>query len=104
MTEPRQKSIGITPREKDELTKAKKLYEQRTGEKTDWGRFLGLISALGLAALGIYKLTKASKANLIVECPECGMRFPIAHTGDLGSITHITCPECSEEVVVNLSD
>ena len=61
MTEPRQKSIGVTPKEKERLAKAKQLYEESTGDKADWGSFLGAVSVLGLAALGVYKLVKSSK-------------------------------------------
>ena len=102
MNEPRQKSIGITPQEKAQLEKAKQLYENETGDRADWGKFLAISSALALGALGIYKLTKSKKGNPAVECPECGMRFAIAYPGNLPPIIHVQCPECSEEVVIDL--
>ena len=101
MTEPRQKSIGITPQEKAQLEKAKQLYEKETGERTDWGKFLATASILALGALGIYKLTKSSSSNPVVECPECGTRFAVASHGNLPPIFHVQCPECSEDVVVD---
>lgn len=102
MTEPRQKSIGVTPQEKVQLEKAKELYQKETGDRGDWGQFLGAVSILALGALGIYKLTKSSRSKPIVECPSCGMRFAMAYSGNAPPIVHVQCPECSEEVVVRL--
>ena len=102
MNEPRQKSIGITPQEKTQLEKAKKLYENTTGDSTDWGKFLAITSALALGALGIYKLTKSHKSNPVVDCPECGTRFVIAYPGNLPPVVNVQCPKCSEELVVDL--
>lgn len=104
MTKQRQKSIGITASEKEGLEKAKQRYEKETGEKTDWGKFLAVVSALGLGALGIYKLAKSSKSNPVVECPECGNKFVIAFSGSIPPIVQVQCPECSEEVVIDLRE
>ena len=101
MTEPRQKSIALSPQEKARLDSAKRLYEQATGDRGDFGKFLGIVTALGLGALGVYKLRKSSRQNPSVECPECGMRFAIAYTRDLPNVVYVTCPECSEEIVVD---
>lgn len=101
MNEPRQKSIGITAQEKAQLDKAKHLYETRTGDSTDWGRFLAITSALALGALGIYKVATSNRNRPSVACPNCGIRFVIAHSGRLPRIVQVQCPECSEEVVID---
>ena len=104
MSEPRQKSIGVTPQEKDRLEKAKQLYEDKTGDKADWGRFLGIVAALGLTTLGIYKLIKSSKKNPTAVCAVCGEKFSIAHSGDLPSVVYVTCPHCGTELVVDFGE
>ena len=101
MNEPRQKSIGISPQEKAQLDKAKHLYETNTGDSTDWGKFLAIASALALGALGIYKMAKSSRNRPSVECPNCGVRFVIAHLGGLPRAVQVQCPECGEDVVVD---
>lgn len=101
MKEPRQKSIGITPQEKDELEKAKELYEAKTGDSTDWGKFLAITAALALGALGIYKVAESNRNRPSVECPGCGTRFMIANSGRLPRIVQVQCPECSEELVID---
>lgn len=101
MTDPRQKSIGITPQEKKQLENAKQLYENATGERSDWGKFLATASLLALGALGVYKLTKSSSSNSVVECPQCGIRFAVASHGSLPPIFHVQCPDCGEDVVVD---
>jgi len=102
MHKPRQTSIGVTPREKENLDRAKRLYEEKTGEKTDWAGFLGAVAALGLTALGVYGLAKGSKKKPAVECPHCGVRFAIPRYESLPWVIYVTCPECAEEVVVSL--
>ena len=102
MGEPRQKSIGVTPHEKAELEKAKDLYEAETGESADWGRFLAISAALALGALGIYKMAKSSKDRPRVECCNCGTRFAIAHSEPLPPFAQVMCPECGQELVVDL--
>jgi hypothetical protein len=106
VSEPRQKSIGVTPREKEKLDRAKQLYEERTGETTDWGRFLGAVTALGLAALGIYKLVNSSKKNPTAVCAVCGQTFSIAYSEDLPSVVYVTCPDpkCGAELVVDFTE
>jgi len=106
MTEPRQKSIGVTPREKKELENAKQLYEKKTGGKADWGSFLGAVSVLGLAALGIYKLVGSSKKNPTTTCPVCHRKFSIAYSDNLPPVVYVTCPNpnCQEELVVDFSE
>ena len=105
MTEPRQKSIGVTPREKERLDRAKQLYEEKTGDKADWGRFLGAVSALGLASIGIYKLVNSSKKNPTTTCAVCGQKFSIAYSEDLPPVVYVICPNpnCQAELVVDFS-
>ena len=102
MNEPRQKSIAVTPREKAQLERAKALYEEKTGDSNDWGGFLAAASVLALAALGVYKLAKSTRDRPIVECPACGVRFPVAYSGRPPRVVHIQCPQCDEELVVDL--
>ena len=100
MNGPRQKSIGVSLQEKAQLDKAKHLYETNTGDSTDWGKFLAIASALALGTLGIYKLAKSNRNRPSVECPNCGVRFVIAHSGGLPGAVQVECPECGEEVVI----
>ena len=72
-----QTSIGLTPTEKEDLTKAKKLYEEKTGEKTDWGKFLGVAAGITLAVIGLRKIIQSDRNKPKVECPECGRKFYI---------------------------
>ena len=104
MDEPRQKTIGITAREKATLERAKHLYENKTGEKTDWGGFLGAVTALGLTVLGIYKLANSTRKNPTTRCPLCRKKFPIAHSGELPAVVYITCPYCEAELVVDFKE
>ena len=100
MNEKRQTSIGLTPKEKASLEKGKHLYEQKTGDKADWGGFLGVVAALGLATLGVYKLVSSSKKNPTATCAVCGEKFSIAYSGDLPPVVYVTCPNCQAELVV----
>ena len=105
MNEARQKSIAVTPREKEKLERAKQLYEEKTGDKADWGKFLGAVSALGLAALGIYQLVSSNKKNPSTTCAVCGQKFSIAYSEDLPAVVYVTCPNpnCQAELVVDFS-
>ena len=104
MTEARQKTIAVTPREKADLEKMKALYQEDTGDVSDWGRFLAIASILALGALGIYKLVKASRNQPVVTCPNpnCGITFPVAYSGNLPPIVQVQCPGCSEELVIDV--
>lgn len=106
MTEPRQRSIGLSPSEKARLDSAKRLYEERTGDRADFGKFLGIVTALGLGALGIYKLQHSSRKNPSGECPECGEKFSIAYSADLPPVVYVVCPnpECGTELVVDFTE
>jgi predicted RNA-binding Zn-ribbon protein involved in translation (DUF1610 family) len=101
MTEPRQRSIGVTPQEKLQLEKAKALYQENTGERSDWGKFLAVTSLLALAALGVYRLVRANRSKPAITCPDCGIRFPVAYSGNLPPIVHVQCPSCGEELVID---
>jgi len=102
MTEPRQKSIAVTPQEKAQLERAKALYEKKTGNRSDWGEFLAVASILALVGLGIYKRAKSNRSKPVVECPDCGMKFAVAYSGNLPPVVHVQCPECNAELMVNL--
>ena len=102
--ERRQKNIGITPREKEKLEEAKRLYEQHTGDRGDWGKFLGVIAVLGLAALGVYKMAQASRKKPKAVCPMCDGEFSIAYGDDLPAVAHVTCPHCEAELVVKFEE
>jgi DNA-directed RNA polymerase subunit RPC12/RpoP len=104
MKEPRQKSIGITPQEKAQLDKAKRLYETNTGDHTDWGKFLGIAAAVTLGTLGIYRRATSNRNRPSVACPNCGIRFVIAHSEELPRIVQVECPECSEEIVIDFGE
>ncbi len=104
MSEPRQKIIAVTPKEKQKLDTVKRLYEEKTGEQADWGRFLASISVLGLVALGVYKLAQSSKENPTTNCPLCGKRFAIAYSEGLPPIVYVNCPECGGELVVDFRE
>ena len=101
MSKPRQKSISVTPKEKNELEKAKRLYEKHTKEPGDWGRFLGAVTILGLASLGIYKLVNSSRHKPVTKCAVCGRKFSIAYSEDLPTVVYVTCPHCGAELVVD---
>jgi len=102
MSEPRQKSIGVTPQEKAELEKAKELFDRETGDSSDWGRFLAIASILALTALGVYKLVTAKKSNPVAQCPYCGMELALVHSGSLPPVARVQCPQCSQVLVVDL--
>lgn len=99
--EARQKSIGVTPREKERLDREKQLYEQHTGTKVDWGQFLGVVAVIGLAALGIRQMVRASRRNPTTICPVCNQEFTIAYSDDLPEVSCVTCPRCRTELVVD---
>jgi len=95
-----QTSIGLTPTEKEDLVKAKKLYEEQTGEQADWGKFLGIAAGITLAVIGLRKIIESDRNKPRVECPECGNTFTVAYMKKLPPVAHVRCPECSEEVLV----
>ena len=80
MPEPRQRNIPLDINERQQLDQRKQDYESRTGDRGDWGKFLGVVTLAGLAALGIYKVAHATKREPTVwqvDCPNCSTVFPI---------------------------
>ena len=102
---PRQRPISVTGEEHRALENQRRHYEDATGNRGDWGNFLGAISLLGLAALGIYALARAterSERSVKVECPICKKVFPMALPGEPAAIVQVPCPYCDTDLVVNL--
>lgn len=105
MKRPRQRPISVTGQEHQALENRRRRYEDATGDRGDWGNFLGVMSLLGLAALGMYALAKAterSEQSVKVKCPACNKVFPMALSGEPVAIVQIPCPHCEAELVVNL--
>ncbi len=107
MNKPRQRPIPVTSQERDILEQHKDRYEQSTGDRGDWGKFLGTMTLLGLAAAGIYGLAKAttrSRQSVDVECIECGEMFVMAVPNQRDQAIYTTCPHCGYELVVYLEN
>lgn len=105
MTQRRQKPIPVTNIEREFLDEQKHRYENASGDNGDWGKFLGTIVLLGLAAAGIYSLVKATertKQSVDVNCPNCGRTFIMAVPDGVNKATYIKCPICQTELVVDL--
>jgi len=107
MAEPRQRNIPLNINERRELDKRKKDYEDRTGDAGDWGKFLGVATLAGLAALGVYALAQATKRAPTVwqvNCPHCSTMFPIQIPNPPPwRVTQIACPSCSAELVIDFT-
>ena len=106
MTEPRQKPIPVTSQERKFLEEQRQRYEERNGDSGDWGQFLGSVVLLGLAALGVYALARATNRtpqSVNVQCPTCSSAFLMALPTGIGQTVYIRCPHCQSELVVNLS-
>jgi len=107
MGEPRQKPIPITRQERALLEDQKRRYEQSTGDRGDWGKFLGTIALLGLAAAGIYALSRATsrtKQSVNVRCEICRKTFIMAVPNRADRAIYTTCPHCGGELVVYLGE
>jgi len=105
MARPRQRPIPVTSAEREKLAAAKSKYEQATGDSGDWGKFLSTISLLGLAAVGIYALGKASARpvqSVDVKCHACHSRFLMAVPDGTPRAVLTNCTNCGQEVVVDL--
>lgn len=105
-TEPRQRPISVTSKEREVLERRKHLYETSTGRKGDWGEFLDTIVLLGLAATGVYTLVKAirrSEQSVDFTCGECEKTFVMAVPSGVGQAVYTTCPHCSAELVVDIN-
>ena len=107
MADSRQKPISIKKSDRDILDSYKERYETATGEPTDWGRFLGTVALLGLAAAGIYILTRAerrSPQSVDVFCEVCNTNFLMAVPEGTGRAIYTLCPECGADLVVDLGN
>ena len=105
MAAARQKPISITSRDRDILDSYKRRYDESTGERTDWGTFLGTVALLGLAAAGVYHLVNAknrSPQSVDIECFECGEIFIMAVPQGVDRAVYTSCPACDAELVVDL--
>jgi peptide subunit release factor 1 (eRF1) len=105
MKTPRQKPIPVTSEERAVLEERKRLWEQHTGKRGDWGDFLETMTLLGLAAGGVHPLAQArsrSRNSVDVECPSCEKKFVMAVAEQLGWAVLISCPHCTQEMVVAL--
>jgi hypothetical protein len=102
---PRQKPIPITSQERAILDNEKRRYEQSTGDKGDWGKFLRTVTLLGLAAAGVYGLVRASRRSaqsVDVICTNCSDRFVMALPTPVDSAIFTCCPNCGQELVVHI--
>lgn len=105
MAEPRQRPIPVTSQERAALEQQKRRYEQFSGDRGDWGKFLSAVTLLGLAALGIYHLargTRRSDQAVNVECCVCRESFLMAIPNEVGRAVYVLCPHCNAELVVDL--
>lgn len=105
MKTPRQKPIPVTSQERAVLEERKRLWEQHTGERGDWGDFLQAMTLLGLAAGGIHLLAQAtsrSHSSVSVVCPSCKEKFLMALAEKSGRALQISCPHCRQDMVVAL--
>lgn len=107
MPEPRQRNIPLNINERRELDQRKQDYQNRTGDIGDWGKFLGVVTLAGLAALGVYALAQATKREPTVwqvTCPNCSTVFPIqVPNPPPWRLTQVTCPNCSTELVIDFA-
>jgi len=102
LPEYQRRHIAVSPQERRQLEEAKTRYEEERGS-TDWGSFLAVVTGMGLAALGVYTLARATRRNATtwqVSCPSCRGTFPIV-TQAPPSIAQVTCPNCDAELVVD---
>jgi len=102
---PRQRPIPVTSQERETINLYKSRYEQATGTPGDWGDFLDTVVKLGLAALGIYALSKAMSGpgrSVTVKCLKCASNFLLAVPAGTPRAVHTGCPHCSTEMIVDL--
>ena len=100
MSKGKQASIGLTSAEKDILARAKKLYEEKTGYRCDWGNFLRVVTDLALGALGILKVQYSNPRMPMFECPSCGMKMMAFCPKDSPPVVHVLCRECGGSYIV----
>ncbi|HEY48695.1 MAG TPA: hypothetical protein G4O13_01460 [Dehalococcoidia bacterium] len=107
MKQPRQRHIPLNIEERQELDRRKRDYEYVTGDTGDWGKFLGIVSLAGLAALGVYSMAQVGRLAPTVwqvNCPHCRMGFPIQVPNPTPwRLTKMGCVNCSAELVVDFA-
>lgn len=107
MADYKKRHIAVSPQERLQLEDGKASYEKKAGE-TDWGSFLGVATGIGLAALGVYALAKASRKNATtwqVTCPnyDCREVFPVV-TQSPPQLAQVACPNCRAELIVDFAN
>ena len=100
MNKIKQASIGLTSTEKDRLAGSKKLYEEKTGDKGDWGSFLRVVTDLAMGALGIVNVQYLSWEKSAVECPSCGTTIMAPRFKDWPRVMDMICPQCGAFYIV----
>jgi uncharacterized protein YbaR (Trm112 family) len=107
MRQPRQRHIPLNIEERQELDRRKSDYEERTGDTGDWGKFLGIITLAGLAALGIYAVAPVARRGTTVwqvKCSQCGVMFPIqAPNPPPWRLAQVACPKCESGLVIDFA-
>jgi hypothetical protein len=109
MPEPRQRNIPLRVSERREMDRRKQDYENRTGDAGDWGKFLGIATLAGLAALGVYALARATRREPTVwqvNCPRCSAVFPIqVPNPPPWRVAQVECPNpnCGTELVIDFA-
>jgi DNA-directed RNA polymerase subunit RPC12/RpoP len=104
LPENQRRHIAVSPQERRQLEEAKAHYEQQRG-RADWGSFLAVVTGIGLAALGVYAVTRPSRRNATtwqVACPACQSTFLFISQSP-PKIAQVTCPNCEAELVVDFS-
>lgn len=107
MADYKKRHIAVSPQERLQLEESKESYEKKAGD-TDWGSFLSMATGIGLAALGVYCLAKASRQNATtwnVTCPnqDCRTVFPVV-TQSPPALAQVSCPNCSAELIVDFTN
>jgi hypothetical protein len=102
---PRQQPVPLSAAARARLQQRKAEFDQKTGKESDWGEFLNAIALFGLAALGLYAISKAtqrSPESVTVQCPTCQDSFVMAVPVNSPKAVQTVCPLCNSPLVVNL--
>lgn len=102
---PRQQPVPLSAAARARLQQRKAEFDKRAGKESDWGEFLNAIAVLGLAALGLYAISKAtqrSPESVTVHCQTCQGDFVMAVPANSPQAVQTTCPLCNAPLVVNL--
>jgi len=98
-----QKSLSINKDQGDLLESLKNLWQESTGQETDWGSFLAAAVLVGLGVYGLQKvaeMVQKSEQSAQVECPACRRTFAMAIPVNSPYAIPLPCPICGENVVV----